>query len=245
MMFARFTPSRAHRLMWALPLLAGLTATETSWAESESPPSAAATPQLVVVGNSLTEHGPAPSIHWGGHWGMAASTADKDYVSQLLTLLPKAAGQAKWRVKRVSAGALEATAGVYTAPVEVVAMARQSRLVILQAGDNVDPTKVPLPEFERNYTRLAGELRPQHGSLICVSTWWPNPQKDRIIRAACSKSNGTFVDISDIARTPGNVARTERKFQNDGVASHPGDAGMQAIAQRIHQRMSDPRPLQP
>jgi hypothetical protein len=34
---------------------------------------------LVVVGNSITRHGPAPSIDWSGDWGMAAPSSDKDF----------------------------------------------------------------------------------------------------------------------------------------------------------------------
>ena len=34
---------------------------------------------VLCVGNSILAHGPSESIGWSGNWGMAASSADKDY----------------------------------------------------------------------------------------------------------------------------------------------------------------------
>ncbi|MEZ4902838.1 MAG: hypothetical protein R2822_14340 [Spirosomataceae bacterium] len=39
--------------------------------------------KVLLVGNSITQHGPFADIDWKGNWGMAASAADKDYKSIL------------------------------------------------------------------------------------------------------------------------------------------------------------------
>ena len=36
--------------------------------------------KVLFVGNSITLHGPKADIDWHGNWGMAATSADKDYV---------------------------------------------------------------------------------------------------------------------------------------------------------------------
>jgi hypothetical protein len=42
-----------------------------------------------------------------------------------------------------------------------------------------------------------------------------------------------YIEIGALGRDPTNAARSERKIEHDGVAGHPGDRGMQAIADTL------------
>jgi len=65
------------------------------------------------------------------------------------------------------------------------------------------------------------------------SCFWPNKAKDQILKKACQAVGGIFVDIGDLSKDERHYARSERKFAHRGVAAHPGDRGMQAIADAI------------
>jgi hypothetical protein len=40
--------------------------------------------KVLILGNSITWHPPGPDINWFGNWGMAASAADRDFLSLLI-----------------------------------------------------------------------------------------------------------------------------------------------------------------
>ncbi|MBI3382483.1 MAG: SGNH/GDSL hydrolase family protein [Aquabacterium sp.] len=196
---------------------------------------------LFVIGNSLTRHGPSSAIGWQGEWGMAASAADKDYVAQLLKLLNQDAAGASWAAHKEDGGELERHPALYHVADETSRLARQSALVVVEVGDNVDTGKTPLPMFAQAYSQSLEALKPEAGVLACVSTWWPSAEKDQLIKERCEKAGGVFVDISSIARSPKSIARNERTIAHDGVGAHPGDAGMKAIANKIF-TVAGPRP---
>lgn len=45
--------------------------------------------RILIVGNSITHHSPAPNLGWYGDWGMAASAPDKDFKSVYTQKLEK------------------------------------------------------------------------------------------------------------------------------------------------------------
>ena len=49
------------------------------------------TPRILFIGNSVTWHGPKEDIGWTGDWGMAASSAEKDYAHLVLSAV-----RARW-----------------------------------------------------------------------------------------------------------------------------------------------------
>ncbi|NLX95414.1 MAG: hypothetical protein GXY83_04490, partial [Rhodopirellula sp.] len=53
------------------------------------------------------------------------------------------------------------------------------------------------------------------------------------LKRAASAVGAIFVDISGLAKDEANYARSERRFPHAGVAAHPGDRGMKAIADAI------------
>ena len=56
-----------------------------------------------------------------------------------------------------------------------------------------------------------------------------------MLRQACQEVNGIWVNAGELGRDATNAARSERSFAHDGVAGHPGDKGMKALADAMVQ----------
>ena len=53
------------------------------------------------------------------------------------------------------------------------------------------------------------------------------------MRNAATVGGAVFVDIAKLGSDETNAARAERKIEHAGVAGHPGDKGMRAIADAL------------
>ncbi len=71
------------------------------------------------------------------------------------------------------------------------------------------------------------------------SSFWANPVKDELMKQAAAQTGAIYVDVGALGRDPANAARSERKVEHDGVAGHPGDRGMQALADVLFAALSD------
>ncbi|GJI91834.1 hypothetical protein RugamoR1_49970 [Rugamonas sp. R1(2021)] len=188
-----------------------------------------------MFGNSITRHAPMKALGWFGDWGMAATTAEDDFVSQLAQLLTERSKGVKWKADALSGSTLEKSPADYVLPATVQQLAQKADIVVVELGDNYNPAAPGAEAFADGYTRTLKGLRPSNGKLLCVSTWWTSKPKDSIIAASCKAAGGTFVDISGLQAIRSNVAGNQRTIADKGVAAHPSDKGMRAIAERIAQ----------
>ena len=53
------------------------------------------------------------------------------------------------------------------------------------------------------------------------------------MKQAATQTGAIYVDVSSLGGDPANAARSERNIDHAGVAGHPGDRGMQAIADAL------------
>ena len=192
--------------------------------------------KVLIMGNSITLHAPAPNIGWTGNWGMAASTEDKDYVHLLLADLEKSWGE-RPRSKVKNIADFERGHGAFDVAAKLRdELAFGADVVILAIGENAaELTTAEAKEaFSQALVKLLKAFKSHGNPAIFVrSCFWPNAAKDEILSKACNEVGGTFVDISTLGKDPAMKASAERKIEHTGVAGHPGDKGMRAIADAI------------
>ena len=189
--------------------------------------------KVLFLGNSITKHGPKADIDWSGNWGMAASAEAKDYAHVFTASLAQKQGAKPEILVKNIADFERAHQGYDFATKLKEAIDFQADLIVLAIGENVPALKTAedKTKFQEAVTKLLTTLKGDRKPVILVrSCFWANVAKDEALRGACAAVNGISVDISALSKNEKNFARSERPFKHAGVANHPGDAGMAAIA---------------
>ncbi len=192
--------------------------------------------KVLYLGNSITLHGPAPAIGWTGNWGMAASVKEKDYVHLLTAEIGKVTG-AKPEIKVRNIADFERGYDSFDIEKELKdELHFQADLVVVAIGENVAElaNDEARDKFAAAFAKLLSVLK-DHGqpTIFVRSSFWPHEIKDGLLRKASAEAGITFVDISKLGRDKSNAASSERKIEHAGVAGHPGDKGMKAIADEL------------
>jgi hypothetical protein len=190
--------------------------------------------KILFIGNSITRHGPKPDIGWEHDWGMAASSAEKDYVHQTVTILEERgltvdyafANFSKWEVNYWNDSVLE----------ECDRFLRfEPDIVVIRIGENIWSRAVrdKLDEFDL-YPRFEGMVKAfaKGGArIILTDLFWPKERIDTVIHRVAAAGGYPLVHLGDLGEQDENMAKG--LFEHSGVAAHPGDLGMYRIAERI------------
>lgn len=193
--------------------------------------------KILFLGNSITLHGPKADIGWTDNFGMAASALEKDYVHLLLQRFAAAAGGRAPEALVRNIADFEREYSTYPIETKLKDVAGfKADTVFLCIGENVPKlaTQAEQERFKAAVKQLLALVKGEGSPALYVrSSFWPDAVKDGILKQVCLELGGIFVEISRLADEEKNYARSERTFSHDGVAAHPGDAGMAAIAEAI------------
>ncbi len=199
---------------------------------------ASAIRRILFLGNSITLHGPKADIGWTGNWGMAASSEDKDYVHLVAGGLARHTGAAP-RIMARNIADFERAYAAYDVDGQMKDFfAFDPDLVVLAIGENVPAlgSEEDKARFKAGVMKiLGGALARRRPMVVVRSCFWADAAKDEALSQACQEADAIFVDAGPLGREAANAARSERSFKHDGVAAHPGDKGMKALADAIVQ----------
>ena len=181
--------------------------------------------KILVVGNSITRHGPKPEIGWDRDWGMAASAPEKDYVHLLYTKLC-AAGVEPYMMIRQASGWEVGILDEKVLDKFAEERAFDADIVVYRLGENVK--KETKYAFCEKLEAFIGHICPR-GKVVFTTNFWKNEIVDDSIRNLAAKRGEVCTDIC----CEGEEQTAIGLFWHKGVAMHPGDKGMEMIAERV------------
>lgn len=192
--------------------------------------------KVLILGNSITHHGPDPAIGWSGNWGMAASSKQNDFVHLLEA---KIQGENKDAVVQDENIADSFERKFWEFDQEQFKNYGKVKfdLIILKIGENVNDSVALEKSFDQAVEKLIGSLDPDHKAKICVvSSFWPRKHVDSLLQVVAERNKWLFVSLSGIYGSNSNNTAM-RSYQNKGVGMHPSDEGMRKIADRIWEKI--------
>ena len=183
--------------------------------------------RLLVLGNSIALHGPKPDIGWTGNWGMAASAEDRDFVHVLASELEKAGMPVTLRVR--NAADFERDPSLPVEEYFAGDLAFSPEVAVLRLSEN---TPGELYEaFAEAYGALIRRLRQDPRCRVtAVGPFWENPRMEALLKAQAEENGAAWVSLSHLHS---EAYRAVGQFGHAGVASHPSDKGMRAIAEAV------------
>ena len=193
--------------------------------------------RMLVIGNSIMAHGPAPELGWYNFNGMAASAPEKDFVHLLAGYLQQIYPATTFRLQ---AGTnLEqgfGTSNYSTNDFKQALDEFKPDLIIVRLGENVDDGQVLNRNFELYYRQLLDLLASYNQPVRIVSTTsvWYKPNFDAVVRKVTPEKGHTLIDLGSMV---GQAKCFASQYANAGVAAHPNDVGMRYIADMIWQKI--------
>ena len=189
--------------------------------------------KVLILGNSITEHGPVESIGWSGSWGMAASSKDKDFVHVLIKQLQTYMPMKELDAQLINVAGWEQNYQFDFSNEKLVKFGPD--ILIIRLGENGQEAYARDNDYKGQLIQLINRFKVEGTRVLITGNFWPAPYKDEIQRQVAEENGYAFVDMSDIAADGSN--RATGQFENPGVAMHPSDRGMFNIADKIFKRI--------
>ncbi|MFN8576046.1 MAG: SGNH/GDSL hydrolase family protein [Candidatus Sericytochromatia bacterium] len=189
--------------------------------------------KVMVLGNSLTLHGPYEPIGWFLFAGMAASSAEKDYAHVLTSYISQYQGNTNPELLVDNISDFERDFYYSSLDRYKTHIDFNADIIVIQLGNNTNETITIQQDFTRHYEKLISAFQNNNPSIFCLGSWYPKPIVDNMMKEACENKGGTYISLNEIYSDNSNFAFSERNFIYQGVATHPGDKGMKEIASLI------------
>lgn len=193
----------------------------------------------LAIGNSITCHDICD--YWFDEYGMAASEPEKDYVHLVTSWLKQHYERVQTKTTSLYMWEAQHTDRAETLAFLDNMLNEQLNLISVQLGENA----VEISTFETDLTYLLEYLRNKapNAQIVLIDDFWYMEGRTESKRTVSQLTEIDFVDLSKIRYDPayecGLGAQVVGKdgmahtVNHEGVAIHPGDAGMKFISDGI------------
>ena len=187
--------------------------------------------RIMFMGNSMTMHGINESIGWtAGVFGMAASSAEKDYVHCMMRSIEEVTEDPAFCICQVSVWESNYKNGREYFPRYENAMKFRPDILVMRYIENCPKSDFDPEIFKTESKLLIGKLCKEGTQVILTTGFWRHPGDDAI-RQLAKEMNLPLVELGDLGEQ--DEMKAIGLFEHKGVANHPGDLGMQAMSDRI------------
>jgi len=196
-----------------------------------------ATEKIAIIGNSITLHGIKPDIGWHGDWGMAASCPEKDFFHLVMEDYRKVHPQTSFMLVQAADWEQDFDKSPADYPFQLKDLAAYDPdTVVIRLSENCSREYCEKHDFAAGFMALCDYLADGgRRKLIITDSFWYSPWTADGIAEAANKYCGGAVKISDLGEL--DEMKAIGLFEHAGVAAHPGDKGMRAIADRILEKL--------
>jgi hypothetical protein len=189
--------------------------------------------KILILGNSVTYSAPNAALGWSGNWGMAATSADKDYVHLFTAELKRINNGTVVKIKNIAR--FEADFDTYNLDDNLKDEAAFAPdLLIIRIGENVLRTGEE-ELFNKKYQELINYFKAKNPSLkiLAAGSVWPW----RDFASNVMKKYSEFITLDYLYHDTSNYAFG--LYADAGVATHPSDKGMLNISNFLTARSID------
>ena len=187
--------------------------------------------RVMFVGNSITLHGVKEDIGWLNEWGMAASEQEKDYVHILMSEISKKHSDAVYCICQVAEWERNYEKGSECYDLFASARDFNADIIVARFVENCPAVEFGVEIFKKQYAEFIDYLNGTgRAKIILTSGFWKHPADTAICEVACERGC-PFVYLGDLGER--DDMKAIGLFAHTGVANHPGDKGMKAIADKI------------
>ena len=187
--------------------------------------------RVMFVGNSITLHGVCDEIGWYTACGMAASAKEKDYVHLTEHAILQKDPLAAFCICQVADWERRYQSGEKTFSLYESARKFGANIIVIRCVENCPQEAFDGELFEKQLDALIRYLdKEKTATLIITTGFWRHPG-DEALRKYARANGHPCIELGDLGEQ--DRMKAIGLFEHDGVANHPGDLGMQMIADRI------------